>query len=171
VRLLKVVYLAVIKYACSLGRRGDMGLWRRLSASPVAARGVVVGDGAFAFQIAGASHYQDALALICGGRTREGVHGFRCAALLAPESKNPYDRNAIEVIIRGARVGYLHRDVALEFLLVLQRYRFRDAACEAEIVGGWDRGPVDRGFFGVRLNTCLPFRLCSGEQWWQRREA
>jgi hypothetical protein len=38
-------------------------------------------------------------------------------------------------------------------------------AGEAVIVGGWDRGPHDRGYFGVYLNAALPIRLQSSEDW------
>lgn len=42
---------------------------------------------------------------------------------------------------------------------------YDQVAGEAVIVGGWDRGPHDRGYFGVYLNAALPIRLQSSEDW------
>ncbi len=148
-----------------------MGILRWLFGYRGTGRGAVLGDGEFAFHIAGAAHYQNELTHICGGRTKEGLHehDFDCAALLVPEPSNSYDRTAVAVIIHGAKVGYLHHGLSGEFCRVMRRGGFADAACEAMIVGGWDRGARGQGSFGVRLNVCLPFRLCSAEQWKRRQ--
>lgn len=144
-----------------------MDVLRWLSGHRSVGRGVLLGDGEFAFHIAGTSHYQDALARICGGRSKEGLHehDFDCAALLVPEPWQPFHRSAVAVSIRGVKVGYLHRRGSGELRKALRHAGFADAACEAMIIGGWDRGKWDQGLFGVRLNARLPFRLCSAEQW------
>jgi hypothetical protein len=120
------------------------------------ARGVVFGDDEFEFHVVGTLHHQTELEAICGGHHRTSAHQY-CAALLVPEF-NVHDRHAIAVVIRGKQVGHLGREDAHEFREALHRDRFADAACEAMIVGGWDRGGKNKGFFGVRLNACLPFR-------------
>lgn len=127
-------------------------------------RGVLAGDGAFEFHVVGTSHHQAAIQGMCGGRTPEGVHHY-CAALLAPQPNNPYDRHAVVVTIYGIEVGFLDREEAREFGGVLRSSGFADAACEALIVGGWDRGGHDWGYYGVRLNAILPFSLYSADEW------
>lgn len=127
-------------------------------------RGVVVGDGEFEYHLVGTSHYQAALETICGGKTRDSAHHF-CAALVTPQPNNPYDRHAVVVAIFGMIVGHLDRDDAREFIRALRHGGYADAACEASIVGGWDRGHDDTGYFGVRLNAALPFEIFSPEQW------
>ena len=126
--------------------------------------GVVIGDGAFAFPVVGESHHQIVLEHLVGGRTSEGAH-HRCAALIEPQPDNPYDPGAVAVKIRGEEVGFLARDVAPLFRRALSSGGYGRAACEAIILGGWDRGPSDRGSFGVRLNARLPFRLQSTAEW------
>ena len=132
--------------------------------------GALIGDGAFAFPVVGESHHQAVLADIAGGRSQDSVKKF-CAALLVPEPDNPYDPQAVAVYIGRAPVGFLSRAVTSEFLEALERSGYSRAACEAVIVGGWDRGPRDRGDFGVRLNTRRPFQLQSAEEWAKPRRA
>jgi hypothetical protein len=145
-----------------------MGLRRWLFGRRADARGVVIGDGEFEFHVVGTSYHQEALLEMCGKRTRQGVHRY-CAALLSPQPRNPYDRHAIAVTVHGIEIGHLDREDAREFGQVLRRGAFADAACEALIVGGWDRGGHDWGYFGVRLNACLPFDMCSVEDWHAHR--
>lgn len=131
--------------------------------------GAVVGDGAFAFPVVGESRHQPVLEELAGGRTRDGARHF-CAALIVPQPNNPYDPHAVAVYLRDQEVGYLARDVAPDFLRTLRLCGYGRAACEAVIVGGWDRGPTNRGYFGVRLNACLPFRLQSADEWKRQRQ-
>ena len=121
---------------------------------------LVVGDGKFEYRIVGESHYQSELEQLTGPRTEDGCHQ-KCAALLLPEPTNPYDRNAVAVFIHNVRVGYLSHDVCAEFLEALSKGGFSRAASEAVIVGGWKDREDGRGdgFYGVRLNACLPFVL------------
>jgi len=120
----------------------------------------------FEYRVVGTLRHQLALEVICGGRTHYGVHCY-CAALITPQDANPYDHRAVAVSIRGTPVGYLARDVVREFRQALRVGGFADVACEAMIVGGWDRGD-DFGFFGVRLNARMPFRLVGGDKYWSR---
>jgi hypothetical protein len=82
-----------------------MGILSWLFGSHGTGRGVVIGDGEFAFPIAGVMPYQEALMHICGGRSEEGLHphDFDCAALLIPEPSNPHDRSAVAVVVHGAQ--------------------------------------------------------------------
>lgn len=66
----------------------------------------------------------------------------------------PYDNKAIRVDIQGETVGYLSRELARNF-----RERMKEAGhpgltarCSAIIVGGWDRGGGDIGYFGVKID-------------------
>ncbi len=104
-----------------------------------------------------------------GGRTRQSVHHY-CAALLSPQPRNPYDHHAVAVTIYGLEVGHLDRELARDFGKALNDARFADAACEALIVGGWDRGGHDKGYFGVRLNAYTPFSLYPAREWHSRRK-
>jgi|SRR5882724_3456539 len=100
----------------------------------------------YSVEIAGESHYQDALEEICGGRDTASTH-LTVTARLVREDDNPYDDQAVKVIIHGHHVGYLSRADA-------GRYRALPTApaeLPALIVGGWDRGDRGVGQYGVRL--------------------
>jgi hypothetical protein len=118
-----------------------------------------LGDGEFRFPIVGESHYQLEIETIAGGRSEDGARNLLVDALLVPEPANPYDPNAVAVKIQNRTVGYLARDTAKLFSQTLAGTGFDVVSCEAVINGGWDRGPGDRGHFGVRLNAALPSRL------------
>ncbi|MFQ5622840.1 MAG: HIRAN domain-containing protein [Paracoccaceae bacterium] len=111
----------------------------------------------FTFEIVGEAKYQSALSKISGGRTEEGVKHF-CDAMLIQEPQNRYDNNAVCVEIDRKTVGYLARERAKEFNKAMTRLGFngRRAKCGAKIVGGWDRGGDDVGYFGVKLNLSWP---------------
>jgi hypothetical protein len=118
-----------------------------------------LGDGAFRFPIVGESHYQLEIEAIAGGRSEDGARNILVDAVLIPEPNNPYDPNAVAVKNENRTVGYLSRDTAKLFCRALEASGFEIVSCEAVINGGWDRGPDDRGHFGVRLNAALPLRL------------
>lgn len=108
------------------------------------------------FDIVGESFYQDALAKIAGPKTDDGVE-IECKAILRPEPNNKHDKNAIAVLIRGMKVGYLSRtDAAAWRQALANRGRARgDTEVRALIVGGWKRnkrGQSDEGSFGVKLD-------------------
>ena len=98
--------------------------------------------------VAGESHYQDALRAITGpGDVRRETE-----AHLIPEPENEYDPNAVRVEIGGDKVGYLPRELAPAWgpRLAELATRKRVGACEATIVG-----PAD-GTLGVFLRLPSP---------------
>lgn len=114
--------------------------------------------------VVGESHYQEALELITGGKTEE-AHDLEKWASLIREADNPYDRNAVAVYIDGRKVGYLSRDDAPQYGVLLdelwQKYHLR-GACRANICGGWRRfdptgsNVTDEGHYGVKLALAAP---------------
>jgi hypothetical protein len=72
---------------------------------------VVLLGGRHDLEVVGESQYQDALWRVAGGRTAERVR-VEVQAVLHTEPDNPYNPNAITVLIDGAKVGYLCRDDA-----------------------------------------------------------
>jgi hypothetical protein len=107
----------------------------------------------FYLDVAGESHYQDALASIVNGWTKEGAN-LETEAVLVPEPDNRYDPNAVGVWIGGMQVGHLSRhsaEVLQPCILKAISNTQRQVACRSVIRGGWDRGGHDRAHFGVRL--------------------
>jgi len=100
---------------------------------------VDLGEGTgWSIGIVGESHRQTALRDLSAGRRRrdEPVH-FLVA--LIPEPTNPYDANAIRVdILRGDQVGYLARDDAAAYGLVLTAVTAAGklGVCRAKLIGG-----------------------------------
>lgn len=113
--------------------------------------------GNFSTSAVGVTHSQHYLESLCGGRTTESAN-HECKALLTPESHNPHDRLAVNVSINGYVIGYLSQGAARRWRAWLKRHNVAilPAMCDAMIVGGWYRNPVDMGHFGVRLD--LPLR-------------
>jgi hypothetical protein len=62
------------------------------------------------------------------------------------------------VSVNGRKVAYLSRDWASKFNAALASNGYAQAACNALIVGGWDRGG-HRGNFGIKLDVALPLDL------------
>ena len=77
-------------------------------------------------EVVGESHYQDALAWICGGRSEAGAD-LDTRALLRADPENPHDENAVEVRINGELVGFLSRDLPPTFLPGCLRERLRSS--------------------------------------------
>jgi len=113
-------------------------------------------DGSFPLRAVGESHYQAALARICGGHSRHG-HELDCRALIIPEPTNAYDPNALKVMINGALVGYIPRDQALRLREQAEAVDRPNATLEvaAQITGGWRTNQHDEGSFGVKLGIPL----------------
>lgn len=105
----------------------------------------------------GESHYQEALSQVCGGKTPDG-HQHLCVAALVPEPDNPYDANAVGVHVDSLKVAHLSREDAAAYQPVLARLAAKRmvGACNAMIVGGWNRGGGDEGHFGIRLDLAPP---------------
>lgn len=85
--------------------------------------------------VAGESHYQDALRAIVGPAA--GEVRLDATAHLLPEPENEHDPKAVRVEIAGSKVGYLPRDTAARYAPGLARIaaRGRVPACEALIAG------------------------------------
>jgi hypothetical protein len=105
-------------------------------------------------EVVGESRYQDALWKIVGGRRGDPVR-YETEAVLEPEPDNPYDPNAIKVLIGGVVVGYLSREDAAAFrpglLGLIEASPTGRVALEASIVGGGQRTD-GIGFLGVFLD-------------------
>jgi HIRAN domain len=86
--------------------------------------------------VAGESHYQDALRRIAGA----GDVRLDTEAQLVGEPDNPHDPHAVRVEIDGEKVGYLPRALAQDWSPRLAELasRRRVGACEATILGGAD---------------------------------
>ncbi len=127
---------------------------------PPAAKSLA-GDGRYRVEVVGESYYQEALEVICGGRTEDGAD-HNCIATLVPEPDNPRDRNAIRVDIDGRTVGYLPRFDAIGYRdgLMLAGIPLGALHCRAVVRGGWDRRG-ERGHFGVMLDMDWPPRAGS----------
>ena len=117
-------------------------------------------------QVVGEGSYQGTLERLAGGRTVDGGRDRDHKALLLPEPTNPYDPNAVRVVVvtadgTGATIGYLSRENAVSYRPVIDRVARigKVAACLASVSGGWDRGTDDRGNFGVRLSVGTPEAL------------
>ena len=117
------------------------------------------GDGiSFAYEIAGASRYQNILETIVGGKREESVY-FRAIAILSLEPENPHDPYAIAVRIAGETIGYIKKSDTDRFHKSFEKFGVAsDVQCKAKIVGGWDRGG-DTGSFGVRLDIDFPIEI------------
>jgi hypothetical protein len=132
-----------------LNRRGGSDR-RAATAAPILGESqpavtVLVLPGSHDLEVVGESHYQDALWRVARGRTVERVRVEVQAVLLA-ERDNPYDPNAIAVLIDGAKVGYLCRDDAEAYRLLALEARYRASIGLAGVgVGGGVRqdGPRD----------------------------
>jgi hypothetical protein len=124
---------------------------------PVPSHLTLPGPGDFVVEVVGVSNYQDAIERAAGGRSENGCEKVVDAVLILEDS-NPHDRNAVQVMIGGCVCGYLSRRNARMYRQQLRDagYSTITARCRAKIVGGWDRGPNDRGHFGIRLD--LPVR-------------
>ena len=103
-------------------------------------------------RLVGESHYREAIAAVAGGRRRQSVKLVTWASLV-PEPENPYDTNAVGAYIDGHKVGHLSRQDAAAFAPVLARITAAGltAYARADIFGGWDRGPSDRGDYGITV--------------------
>jgi len=118
-------------------------------------------------EVVGEGSYQGTLERIAGGRDENGGRLRDHMAVLLPEPRNPYDADAIRVVLVSSAdssagvIGYLSRENAVAYRPVIDRVAEdgRVVACRASIQGGWDRGGGDRGSFGVRLYLETPAGL------------
>jgi hypothetical protein len=124
--------------------------WNDPQATPLAA-----GRG-FNVQAVGESRFQEEIGSIVGGRRVEGHNCQVPAELVFAETER--DPEGIGVRINNLLVGYLPFETARQVRPLLEALSAKDKAitCKAKIVGGWDRGSDDQGFFGVKLSLSLP---------------
>jgi hypothetical protein len=115
--------------------------------------------------VVGESNYQPALEQAAGGRTPDGCAISLVTAELVRDPHNRYDRNAVRVDIAGQLVGYLPRtDAPMYHQLITTLWeRGLAASCWAQLTGGWDRGPYDRGSIGIVLNIDPRLQPCGLE--------
>lgn len=108
----------------------------------------------------GESQWQHELAALMGGRCEEG-HNCHVPAQLVPDDSQR-DRNAIGVMIDGRAVGWLPAELAASVRAEWAKLNPQGlpVTCKAKVVGGWDRGGDDRGYFGVKLSLALPLKRC-----------
>lgn len=118
--------------------------------------------GRATLDVVGESGYQGTLDQAAGGRTVDGTKDRDHIAVLVPEPSNPYDRQAVRVVIvpHGV-IGYLSRENAVLYRPVIDRLAAigKLTACRASLRGGWDRGGTDRGSIGVQLHLGRPEAL------------
>jgi hypothetical protein len=105
-------------------------------------------EGEELVNVVGESHYQPAIRAACGAGINEDVK-FECFAELVPEPTNPYDPNAVQVLIEERLVGYLSRADAAELgpAIVAERERTGGGLCRAAITGHKDSETTNLGVF------------------------
>ena len=96
-------------------------------------------------EVVGEANYQSELA------SAARRHGRRVDAVLMPEPDNPYDRNAIAVLVDGQKVGYLPRESASRLLPGLRRL-MTTAGKPIALVGRIVGGAPDRPSYGIWLD-------------------
>lgn len=114
----------------------------------------LAGDGDYAIEVVGESKYPASFEAICGPQSESGVN-ISTRAVLTLERSNKFDKHAVRVSIQGHTVGYLSRIAAQAFRTAVARVghgKTQQFECAAVIRGGWDRGPGDRGSYGVWLD-------------------
>ncbi len=108
-------------------------------------------DPEFRVDVWGEREYQDVLERICGGRSPPGANVVVTARVVPHDETNYEYPMGVGVEVNGAVVGYFSNVLAWRYRTIYEG----PTACRALIVGGWDRGPDDRGHFGVKLDLNL----------------
>jgi len=92
------------------------------------------------------------------GKRRVAPIFFRTNCILRADKDNPQDRNAIEILIEGRRVGYIAQDDNQRLASELRAAGLDgDVQCRAEIRGA-AVGPIAKPG-GFRLNLDLSFPI------------
>jgi len=107
------------------------------------------GDGGYSARVTGTSDYQEELERMVGGRTEDSASHHAVATLTAAPGTG-----VVLVSIDGVHIGYMRPADAIRLPEALQENGISGLPVKvrAAIVGGWDRGPENRGHFGVRLD-------------------
>ena len=103
----------------------------------------------------GESHYQDVLQKLYR-KNGGSEHDIKVSAALVPEDNSAVDPNAVRVEIESRGVGYLTREMALEYRAALGE---SVGQCSAKIVGGFELDDGSSAYFGVKQNLSWPPRL------------
>jgi hypothetical protein len=90
--------------------------------------------------VRGESQRQAALRAMCGAPRKQG-YLVPVEAKLRREPKNPVDKHAMRVEIRGEHVGYLARELAAQLSPALDKANCREFAVAGIIRGGSPRAP------------------------------
>jgi len=120
---------------------------------PAVQQQILVLGGRETLEVVGESHYQDVLWRCVGGDRGERVR-HPVQVVLAHQPENPFDGNAIAVLIDSEVVGYLSREDAalyLPGLRALTEHHGCAIGLRGHIVGG-GRRPDGRGMLGVFLD-------------------
>jgi hypothetical protein len=137
-----------------------MGLFTNLFSSKVPQKPsgkqevlILAGGLKFDLEVTGEERYQAALEAIGGPRVARGVNRFEIARLLL-DDKNPYDKNAVRVEIRGKQVGYLSPEAATRYRqqLIARGRPNANGQCQAVIRGGWISSDGRTGAYEVWLD-------------------
>ena len=111
------------------------------------------GVGDYELEVVGESYYQNSFEEICGPRTDESVD-LIVDAHLVPEPKNPHDPFAVRIDVQGKKVGYLPRETAKDYTILLKALKIpitTTLLVSGNIRGGWVR-KGRKGNYGIWLD-------------------
>jgi hypothetical protein len=107
-------------------------------------------DRRIELNVVGESHRQDALAAIAGPKEYDGKD-MRVGVTLRCEPSNPHDRNAIRVEVMGQHVAFIAKEQAAKLSPPIRQHCGGAMEAGGLIVGGWQRGGGDEGYYGIRV--------------------
>lgn len=134
-----------------------MGLWDMLGLNKKVA--ILQPGRGYTKVVVGTAQFQAPLLKLAGGKKTEKACNINIDALLVPEPGNPFDANAVSVVVEGRQVGYLPKQMAAEMAEFWRSEPISKVNCGAVIVGGWKGPDGDEGHFGVKLCVSWPPKL------------
>jgi hypothetical protein len=135
--------LALIGYVVVRARRTE-ARGSSTSGQPSLGGGMpkIRGNGRYSVEVVGESHYAKSFKeLMRKHKPSSNDEEAFGDALLTLEDDNPHDRNAVSVTIEGLRVGYLSREMAVDFREAIARdglQKYRQFAVGARLYWGGD---------------------------------
>lgn len=113
----------------------------------------IEGDRRFDIKVIGASNYQDYLGFLSRSYSKRGCDR-ELIAKLHYENGNPYDCNAIRVVVSGRTVGYLSPEDSKRYRKKIERADVDGiiVSCKAIIVGGERIGLFKKSEFSLHLD-------------------